>query len=486
MAYEKMEEDFIVSVSTGGDNTNGGFFAYNYSSAGVDRTDQDDPYVNIESSGTVTAYTVAGSGSPYNRKIALSGYTVSADDIGNAVQTNATGSGSSVHEGMLWIKAVDTVANTWEFNYEVRGSGADYTPEAVVGKMGGSLADPFFYRSKMQTWYSRDYIFNIFLKSGTYTAAAGNALDSSAITYMPYSERWFGYTTTRGDHREGGARPIIDIPSSLNYTGTVLKMPDQWASSVTFLEIHCGGQASVGIKLGGYHCVAYSCVVKDCDDGTGAAPYPSAYYGTGFAVNCHAEDCEYGYFYNINCEKCTAKGCYTGFFLNYSKDRAANCIAWDCTLGFNLSNGDAYSCVNCVAYNCSGQGMIVLNRGSAFGCGAHSCGSGFHIHSYAGALLDCWAYNNTTNYHTGADNYVNVGVQTLTADPFEDASSGDFRLNSAAAGGALLAGKGVGIGGNTQTSYEDIHAFVTEPSGGGGGGTTVPQGLHSIESGINA
>ena len=28
--------------------------------------------------------------------------------------------------------------------------------------------------------------------------------------------------------------------------------------------------------------------------------------------------------------------------------------------------------------------------------------------------------------------------------------------------------------------------LLTEPSGSGGGGTTVPQGLHSIESGINA
>lgn len=93
----------------------------------------------------------------------------------------------------------------------------------------------------------------------------------------------------------------------------------------------------------------------------------------------------------------------------------------------------------------------------------HSCGKGFSIDSYAGQIIDSWVYNNTQNFYAGADDYQNLNCQTLTADPFE--SSTDFRLNDAAAGGALLAGKGAAFGAGTQTSYSDINAFTTEPAG---------------------
>jgi len=465
MSYEMMEEDFKVHVRADGDNTNGGMFAYNASSAGVDRSNQADAYVDFSSGSPsgVTATTQTGDNWYNRRRIVLSGYTVSTDDIGNVVNLDSD-SGSSVYEGMHRIVSVDITGNYWQMAGYVRSSAGDSAAETVTGKMGGALADPFFYRSKMHVWYSRSYVFYIYLKAATYTCTSGNELDSSAITYMPYAEKWVGYTTTIGDHNDGGARPIIDVPSSLNYSGTVLDLPNQWASSATFLEIRGGGKATKGIHIGNYHNTAYLCVVKDCG-GTGSG-YPTGFYGSGLAIACHAEDCEYGYFFQLVSKDCSAKDCTYGWFLNYSKDIAINCIADNCsTKGFWVA-GDSLNSINCVAYNCSNIGIQVTNRGHAYRCGAHSCGKGFSIDGYAGQIIDSWVYNNTTNFHAGADNYQNLNCQTLTADPFE--SSTDFRLNDAAAGGALLAGKGAAFGAGTQTSYSDINAFTTEPAGSSG------------------
>ena len=77
-----------------------------------------------------------------------------------------------------------------------------------------------------------------------------------------------------------------------------------------------------------------------------------------------------------------------------------------------------------------------------------------------------------------------VGWAALAADPWENQSGRDYRLNDAETGGALLRSNGFPPPG--QTADVDTNAFITTKSGGGGGGTTVPQGLHSIESGINA
>ena len=469
MAYDKIEQNLIVGVSTGGDNTNSGCFAYESTNAGIDRTDQDAAHVDFSdgSASGVTATTQTGDSYLNRRRVVVSGYTVTDDDIGNTILLDSD-SGASVFEGLHRISSVDTTGNYWNFNRDIRDNSSDAGTETVTGKMGGRFADPFFYRSKMHVWYNIGYVFNVYIKSGTYTAAAGNALDSTAITYMPYAERWVGYTTTRGDHYLGGARPIIDIPSSLDYAGTVFDMPDQWASSVTFLELHCGGKASKGIKLNGGFSTAYSCVVKDCDDGSGPAPYNTAYYGRGSVIACHAENCQYGYFYYIACHQCSAENCDIGFSLSYHGDQANYCLANNCTSwGFKIS-GDGMNPVGCVAYDCDSVGIQLNNRGPAYGCGAHSCGKGFYA-IYAPQLVDCWAYNNTTNFDESVNDYQFVHTQTLTADPFE--SSTDFRLNDAEAGGALLAGKGIGFGGGTQTSYDDINAFVTEPAGSGS--TTV-------------
>ena len=462
MSYEMMEEDFKVHVRADGDNTNGGMFAYNASSAGVDRSNQADAYVDFSSgsSSGVTATTQTGDNWYNRRRIVLSGYTVSNDDIGNVVQLDSD-SGSSVYEGMHRITSVDVTGNYWQTVRDVRSSAGDSASETVTGKMGGALADPFFYRSKMHVFYNRGYMFLVYLKAATYTCTSGNELDSSAITYMPYGEKWVGYTTTPGDHNDGGARPIIDVPSSLNYSGTVLDLPNSWSSSATFLEVRGGGKATKGIHIGNYANTAYLCVVKDCG-GTGSG-YPTGFYGTGLAIACHAEDCVYGYFYNIISKDCSAKDCTYGWSLSYSKDICINCIADTCSTAGILAAGDSCNTINTVAYNCSNVGIELTNRAQAIGCGAHSCGKGFSIDSYAGAVIDSWVYNNTTNFYAGADNYQNINCQTLTADPFE--SSTDFRLNDAAAGGALLAGKGAAFGAGTQTSYSDINAFTTEPAG---------------------
>ena len=77
-------------------------------------------------------------------------------------------------------------------------------------------------------------------------------------------------------------------------------------------------------------------------------------------------------------------------------------------------------------------------------------------------MFDCAGYNNTATTDRIA---INSGFTTLTADPWEDQSSQDFRLNDTAGGGAVLRGRGAPY--PTQTAVCDTNAFITERSGGG-------------------
>lgn len=459
MSYEMMEAHFTVGVGTGGSNTNGGLF--NSDASGVDRTDQDSPQFDLTASGSVTATTEAGDNWYNRRRVVVSGQVVSADDIGNVVQVTSTGSGANVYEGMHRIASVDITGNYWQMSVDVRSSSGDSSPEAVVGKMGGRLADPFFYREKMHVWYSKYYSFRIHLEAGTYTATTGDELSGATF---PYREDWLGYTSSRGDWIDGGARPIIDVPSSLSSTSTVLQLPDQYSSSAVFLELRCGGSAAKGLYIKSYVNTATSCVVKDCaTTATG-----SCYYGPGSAFGCSASGgAKYGYFYNIMPTQCSAHDADIGFYMSYVNETCYSCLAVDCTTYGFYSTGDSAVHFGCVAEGC-GQGFNLRSRNSTYQCGAANCTTGFQM-PIAGTLQNCWAYNNTTNQNaTTGENYL-VNFQELSSDPFESAT--DLRINDAAAGGALLAAKGIGFAGGTQTSYSDNNAFVTEPAGSGS--TTV-------------
>jgi len=458
MAYERIEQPCDFEVRTDGDNDNGGGFAAAASSysTGTDRSQQAAAHVATGSAG-VTATTMAGSGSSYRTKVVLSGYTVSSADVGNLV--NLTCTDSDVFDGLYMIAGADSSANTWEFTEENRNSttALNASGVSVTFKMGGGWADLGFWGSKNDIWWNDHWAINVWIRAGTYTYSTTSVNTEGGPFSAPSDNCLFkieGYETTRGDSRSGGARPVIAAGSS-GFTGTMMKII--WIS-VFHLELDGGGTATVGFEGDEYHTLVANCKVGNMDTSSGAG-----FYKRMTAVACEATGCYRGYYNAIQAVDSVAHDCTTGF--ESPRFPIRRCLAYDCTTGFALtSDGGA---IYCTADDCSTAGFSGTDdRLRAIASVATNCGTGFNFTSGTnrGTLLyECAGYNNTTNYSSSLA--VVEGFITPGADPWEDQSGRDYRLNSSATGGELLKGKGIGFTG--QTAESDVNAFVTASSGGG-------------------
>jgi hypothetical protein len=120
----------IWRVRPSGNNANGGGYDPGISSPGTDYSQQNSPQVTFNGS-TVTAVTAGASAT-----ITITGYTVAATDVANAL--NITG-GTNFTAGWYFIQSVNTGSNTWTLDRNVAtGVGA-----AMTGRMGGGWADFF-------------------------------------------------------------------------------------------------------------------------------------------------------------------------------------------------------------------------------------------------------------------------------------------------------------------------------------------------------
>jgi hypothetical protein len=149
-----------------------------------------------------------------------------------------------------------------------------------------------------------------------------------------------------------------------------------------------------------------------------------------------------------------------------------NCVAWNCTQGFNSVQANG-----CVAYAC-GNGFYLNNyeafgetdheRNVAYGC----TGYGFLSANAAGqcdGIFDSCAGGSNSSGNVSAEilPYA-TNFKTLTGDPFvSGGAGGDYRLNTGA--GSLLKGSGnFSIGGLTLTTGSPSIG-VTESSAGSAG-----------------
>ena len=459
MAYTKIYRWLDWSIMADGSNDNSGAFVNgSYSGTwGVDRTTTADPYVHI-GDGTVTASTATGT----NRtKITLTNHDVSADDCGNTV--NITAAGSGVVLGLYFIDAVDPTANTWFFSEDVRDSTGDSTPIAITtARMGGSWADLGFFGEKVMenVWAYAGQAMACYIKAGTYTMTSSSVnVEGGAFKFGAYAPTpVMGYTTERGDARDGGSLPLIDAAST-GFTGKMIEIPSASPCEVNDIILDGGSTATYGIYGDGsarYH-VCKNVTVRDLDATSGWGFYypvtmlfctvQGGCNGFGHAtcaINCSAEDCpgigykqasRYAGYGNV------AYGCGVGFDNTAGYGPYCNCIADDCTTGFKNHQSNFFQCI------------------------ATNCTTGFSSPSseYYSAQFDCVGWNNTTSVHGNVQ--VNEAFTELDADPWEDAASHDYRLNDTAGGGQVLRGRGYGFPG--QTALVDTNAFITERSGGG-------------------
>lgn len=195
----------------------------------------------------------------------------------------------------------------------------------------------------------------------------------------------------------------------------------------------------------------------------------------------------------IDCISHDNTGTNTTGFVLLDAGTVIGCIAdTNGKAGFDLSSTNSCRMKNCVAYNNVTDGIILSNAlasmfdiencilmsngtaGSVYGI--NGTGAGSRI----GGITNCAFYNNRTGQTNGLSAMEVVGSVTLTGDPFNAASTGNFTLNNTAGAGAACRGAGRGTFTQTQASYTgsvsypDIGATQhMETSSGGGAFTFV-------------
>lgn len=469
MAYDYLygaDESINIEVRVDGNVLNGGGFASSWSSynTGTDRSQSASPHV--ETTGGVTASTVVGSGERY--KIALVNYTVSAADVGNLVQISASSDSGAYSPALFMIHGVDTTANTWTMNEEVRDSSLDSSVATFTLRMGGAIpsvglvGDWNSSSGDTPRFISLVYVYQIWVKKGgsnyELTTDTDNR-DGGPLLATGTNEgiNVIGYETTRGD----GGRPVIDVADS-GVTDWVFEFGGRYTpTTISNIEIDCAGTAN-GIRQTGY--------VK------------------GTSVNCRVIGLGSGKkgWDNGACIGCEAVGDGTRNGTGFSQGVFTSCVATNCSVGF--SNGRLGPQL-CLAYDCT-DGFLDDSTGSYLSsntlCVADGCDNGFKGHGerawfscvatnntygFNGVrrcrLFNCIGYNNTT--HFNSDLITNVDWGVLAADPWEDQPAADFRLNDAETGGQVL--RNAGIKPIGQTADADKNFFTTAKSGGGS--TTV-------------
>ena len=459
MSYSNPGVHHFREVRTTGNALNAGCFVNNdlegWSSVGVDRSQADSAFlVSGESSFAVTT-TPGGTWTHIYSLTITGGHTCSSDDVGNFVLISAASS-SEAYTGLFCIDAVNSVgSNTWHMTKPVRGQADNTATYNVTCRMGGAWPNLGF----METIGGRnDYECSAtYLKSGTYALTTTSANADGG----PYNQgdsnvpvNIIGYNSTRNDKGAGG-RPLLTVGST-GFTGTMLSARGYRGTSFQHIEINGGGTATGGIYGNGYNISSIvDCKVTNMDTSSG-----KAFLGSGTCLSCEASGGGDRGFHAIGAARCVAHGVGTGYYQpNFSVN---NSLAYDCTTGFQFKEGN---------YGVSGFGNTADDCTTGFAyagntlanCLATNCTTGFDASGAGPGVIDCGVYNNTTNF--GSDNAFNQNAITCTSDPYENQGARDYRINQAAAGGALLADKGYGIPG--QTDYRDVGGVLTEPAGGG-------------------
>ena len=175
----------------------------------------------------------------------------------------------------------------------------------------------------------------------------------------------------------------------------------------------------------------------------------------------------------------------TGIFLNNGERTwTINCVVTNSTVAID---GDNLTCVNCLAYNNSNDGIRAAHM---INCTSDNNGTGIALidTTILRSITNCLITNNTGDgihsssspadsnqptmmvnnafFNNGSDNVdptiisadvMERGSIIITADPYNDSANGDFSLNTDIDGGVLLKGAGI------PQSYVDP-SFDTTPS----------------------
>lgn len=275
----------------------------------------------------------------------------------------------------------------------------------------------------------------VYIKAGTYTLSNTTQNTSGGPISISQSVVFEGYDATIGDQ---AAKPIINAGSQSVSSVIYFNNPgyNRLASQCKSIEVDGNSVATTGIDANtSYTGTCFNCIVRNC---TSRGYY--GYYQKGFFVNCS------GYNNAINFDGGTMNLCFTdggGYGYKGSISAVTRSIAINATdNGFDLGHFTSYA-ASCTAYNNTNAGFktaydiailqacLSVNNNHGFNCGNNANADAL--------LVDCADYNNTSGRSYSTTNTTrDYRPINLTADPFVSASTGDFRINDVAGGGAEL------------------------------------------------
>ena len=427
-----------IEVRTGGNDDNGGGFKEGAS--GTDFTLQDSADLSLTD-------------------LATSG-------IGVTTVTSAAGGFLSTHIGnLIQIRSgTNVVADFYEIltRVDTNTITVDRAPDDGVGgisggsgDIGGALASLGHAHKALLTDGMR-----LWQKTGTYTMTTSTPGKAGPIVTGADSIDWQirGYNTTRGDlnlQPDDTNKPINSAGAITNITLLTVGNTSNPCKLVQAIVLDGNaGANNIGI-VPGSRCAFVGVHVRKCPD-TGFSASTFVYYA------CEADDCGIGFGATDNIYGCVAHDCSGDGFIGASDAYYSGCIAYN-NGGDGIVVGTRGKINNCISHGNTGEGFKGSTSAISINCIATDNGA-FGFNNFR-QVLHCADRNNTsgfTNLVTFEDDTV-----TLTADPYVDEASNDFRLNDDAGGGALL--KAIAIIFPGQVQVRDIGGFGhSDPAAGGG------------------
>jgi hypothetical protein len=448
-------------VKTTGANTNGGGFDSGVGAPGTDES---------QGSGTAITCTLTGT------TTATCSPAISATTHGPGNFINiASGSGCTTG----WYEILSQSSGTATFDHAM-GTATD----ACVGVVGGSL-------STIQQANTNSVASNAIWCSGTYTFTTTLAVAQSTVSFI-------GYGSTHGDGTlcswttATNSTVIINTGSSNGGTQTFQNLnlsntATTKASGIYQLNAHGttqgwnfvndtfnGFAVAIDSSDGTPDDVAFITVVNSLIENSTIAGISMGgtdfgvlrIFGSSFISN--AQHISISDNSPVTIARTIFAGSTAAFGLNmdsidsttFDNCTFANNVNSSATVGFT-SNNAFFALTNNIFYGNTGLGLAVIT----------STGNGA-IRGLASS------HSNAFGNNTGGTGWPgSVGDVALTANPFTNAGSGDYSLNSTAGGGAALKGAGFpGIfPGGTSTGHVDIGAVQSAGSSTTGNNFGVSQ-----------
>lgn len=340
------------------------------------------------------------------------------------------------------------------------------TGTGQTGKVGGACKTQGYIASQLVDGNI------VHAKAGTYTNTSSTSnVAGGTINLAPATKpvQWRGYEVTRGDNT--GVRPIFQ-----SYEGASNYIARSDGGYLTFDNIEFDGVNNsgavplvnsniynryincrfhncldIGVRTANAGVTLIDCEIDHCAVGVSG--------GRQSILFCYIHDCSTAGVAFSAGNRGNAKGC---FFLNCAKSiqfvdnedvTVDDCLSYGSTgTAFSIESLTASTAtlLNCIAINSGGYGFVTPATNSTY-------------------LIFCAGYNNFSG-NTDGHAMQNAGFITLSADPCNAAGSGDYSLNTAAGGGALLRGLGFPAklaGLATTAIYGDPGPFQHQDAGGG-------------------